>query len=205
MTGEDENLSKKAKKKAERFEKLKQKRQESRKFKKNLAKERKKNGAKPPTVDENRISKKATKLEAISRLKAVLENKTDHYKFCIDLQFEHLMIEKELTHLARQLSRVYGFNKSSAKPCHLTLASLNKSSKTFSVCCDKNDGFANYILNQCETFVHELFEKDSIVYLTPDSDQVNTIRFKKYLHKSAIRNLPEVVIEFLYISDSGRN
>ena len=129
MTGEDEKLSKKAKKKAERFEKLKQKRQESRKFKKNLAKERKKNEAKPPPVDGNRISKKAAKFEAISRLKAVLETTTDHYKFCIDLQFEHLMIEKELTHLARQLSRVYGFNKSSAKPCHLTLASLNKSSK----------------------------------------------------------------------------
>ena len=121
-----------------------------------------------------RISKKVAKFEAIARLKAVLENEKDHFKFCIDLQFESLMIEKELTHLARQLSRSYGFNKTSDKPCHLTLASLNKSSKTFQVCCDKNDGFANYILNQSEQAVHELYDKDSIVYLTPDSDQVIT-------------------------------
>lgn len=38
-----QNLSRQAKKKAARFEKLKQRRQESRKFKKDLAKERKKN------------------------------------------------------------------------------------------------------------------------------------------------------------------
>ena len=71
-----------------------------------------------------RISKKVAKFEAIARLKAVLENEKDHFKFCIDLQFESLMIEKELTHLARQLSRTYGFNKTSEKPCHLTLGTI---------------------------------------------------------------------------------
>ena len=94
------------------------------------------------------------------------------------------MIEKELTHLARQLSRSYGFNKNSDKPCHLTLANLNKSSKTFQVCCDKNDGFANYILNQSEQAVHELYDKDSIVYLTPDSDQVITYRTRAIITRS---------------------
>ena len=72
-----------------------------------------------------RISKKVAKFEAIARLKAVLENEKDHFKFCIDLQFESLMIEKELTHLARQLSRTYGFNKTSGKPCHLTLGTIH--------------------------------------------------------------------------------
>ena len=65
------------------------------------------------------------------------------------------------------------------------LANLNKSSKTFQVCCDKNDGFANYILNQSEQAVHELYDKDSIVYLTPDSDQVITY----YLTGEVIINL----------------
>ena len=176
MTGENEHLSKKAKKKAEKFARKKQKLQENRKFKKDLAKERKRNQVKKSTDlegNERRISKKEAKFETISKLKSILENKDDHFKFCIDLQFENLMIEKELSHLARQLSRVYGFNRSSEKPCHLTFSSLNKSSKTFQICCDKNDGFANYILNQSDRSVQELFDKDSIVYLTPDSDQVS--------------------------------
>ena len=179
MTGENEHLSKKAKKKAEKFARKKQKLQENRKFKKDLAKERKRNQVKKSTDlegNERRISKKEAKFETISKLKSILENKDDHFKFCIDLQFENLMIEKELSHLARQLSRVYGFNRSSEKPCHLTFSSLNKSSKTFQICCDKNDGFANYILNQSDRSVHELYDKDSIVYLTPDSDQVS-LRF----------------------------
>ena len=78
-----------------------------------------------------RISKKVAKFEAIARLKAVLENEKDHFKFCIDLQFESLMIEKELTHLARQLSRTYGFNKTSEKPCHLTLGTIHILRKQF--------------------------------------------------------------------------
>ena len=64
-------------------------------------------------------------------MKAVLENEKDHFKFCIDLQFESLMIEKELTHLARQLSRTYGFNKTSEKPCHLTLGTIHILRKQF--------------------------------------------------------------------------
>ena len=64
-------------------------------------------------------------------MKAVLESEKDHFKFCIDLQFESLMIEKELTHLARQLSRTYGFNKNSDKPCHLTLGMIHILRKQF--------------------------------------------------------------------------
>ena len=47
-----ENLSRQAKKKAARFEKLKQRRQESRKFKKDLAKERKKNQPKGQDISK---------------------------------------------------------------------------------------------------------------------------------------------------------
>ena len=50
-----ENLSRQAKKKAARFEKLKQRRQESRKFKKDLAKERKKNQLKGQEISEGKF------------------------------------------------------------------------------------------------------------------------------------------------------
>ena len=82
------------------------------------------------------------------------------------------MNEKELVHLARQLSRVYGSNKKSENPCHLTFCNLPKNSKTFKICADKNDGFANYILNFEEKSVVEIFPKESIIYLSPDSDEI---------------------------------
>ena len=50
-----ENLSRQAKKKAARFDKLKQKRQESRKFKKDLAKERKKTQPKGQEISEGKL------------------------------------------------------------------------------------------------------------------------------------------------------
>ena len=59
------------------------------------------------------------------------------------------MNDKELTHLARQLSRVYGWNKKSNQPCHLSFCNLNPESKTYQICCSKNDGFANYIIEKC--------------------------------------------------------
>jgi len=45
-----------------------------------------------------------------SRLQDSLEK---GLKVCVDLQFEELMNEKELNHLANQLKRVYSSNKAS--------------------------------------------------------------------------------------------
>jgi len=180
MSGADDAaISKSAKKKAERLEKIRQKRKENRKLKKSLAKERKKNLSikseltETPESESKRVSKKTLKLEAIARLqRALINNDKDHLRVCIDLQFEDFMIEKELVHLARQLSRIYGANRNVSKPSHLIFAGLTKTSKTFEICCQKSDGFENYILKRDEEKVHELFDKDSIVYLTPDSDNV---------------------------------
>ncbi len=167
---ESKQLSKNAQKKAKRLELIKEKRKESRKLKKQLANENKRRNE---ADDPERISKKAAKFESIERLKKSTLNENDTYfKICIDLQFEHLMIEKELVHLARQLSRVYGSNKKSSHPCQLTFANLNRQSQTFKVCCEKNDGFAHYVLNQTEAKVTDVFAKESIVYLTPDSDEI---------------------------------
>ena len=171
MVGEEViKESKNAKRKAKRLERLRENRKIHRKVKKDIAKQKKKESRNP---DAEHVSKKVAKFEAIERLKQVqLDVDGVHMKICIDLQFEHLMNDKELTHLARQLGRVYGQNKNSSKPCNLTLSNLNPDSKTHQICCDKNDGFANYILKQSKDSILELFDPKSIVYLTPDSDQI---------------------------------
>ena len=175
---ETEQLSKKAQKKALRLEKLKAQNKANRKLKKQLAKEKKKESISKSgqsTASENHVSKKTLKLQTIEKLQNVLkDDASSRPKICIDLQYEELMSEKELIHLAQQLSRVYGFNRKSSDPCHLTFCHLPKDCKTRQICCDKSEGFANYILNFSEKSLIDTFEnrKQDLVYLTPDSDNL---------------------------------
>jgi hypothetical protein len=48
----------------------------------------------------------------------------DSFQVCIDVQFEKSMNNKELVHLALQLCRTYGLNKSAEKPAKITLANF---------------------------------------------------------------------------------
>ena len=175
---ETEQLSKKAQKKALRLEKLKAQNKANRKLKKQLAKDKKKESISKSgqsTASENHLSKKTLKLQTIEKLQNVLkDDESSRPKVCIDLQYEELMSEKELIHLAQQLSRVYGFNRKSSDPCHLTFCHLPKDCKTRQICCDKSEGFANYILNFSEKSLIDTFEnrKQDLVYLTPDSDNL---------------------------------
>ena len=175
---ETEQLSKKAQKKALRLEKLKAQNKANRKLKKQLAKDKKKESISKSgqsTASENHVSKKTLKLQTIEKLQNVLkDDESSRPKICIDLQYEELMSEKELIHLAQQLSRVYGFNRKSSDPCHLTFCHLPKDCKTRQICCDKSEGFANYILNFSEKSLIDTFEnrKQDLVYLTPDSDNL---------------------------------
>ena len=176
---ETEKLSKKAQKKALRLEKIKAQIKENRKLKKQLAKDKKKEfrnqSDRQSTPSENHVSKKTLKLQTIEKLQNVLkDDKSSRPRICIDLQYEELMSEKELIHLAQQLSRVYGFNRKSSNPCHLTFCHLPNDCKTRKICCDKSDGFANYILNFSEKSLIDTFEtrKEDIVYLTPDSENL---------------------------------
>ena len=179
MVGEPEKTeSKNAKRKAQRLQRLKESRKAHRRAKKDLAKQkRKETNPDYREPDSIHVSKKVAKNEAIERLKNVQSNPGSHLKICVDLQYEELMNDKELTHLARQLSRVYGWNKKSNQPCHLSFCNLNPESKTYQICCSKNDGFANYIIEKCEKSVEEvagdkIVPKSSIVYLSPDSDEI---------------------------------
>ena len=49
---------------------------------------------------------------------------------------------------------------------------MDTSSKSYQIFCDKNDGFSNYKINRSEKSIEKLFDSQSVVYLTPDSDQI---------------------------------
>jgi len=107
----------------------------------------------------------------LERLKAAMTD-GKAAKVCVDLQFEQLMNPKELNQLACQLRRVYGSNKSARAPFHLHFVNLVPESKIHRVCCEKNDGFDQYLVTFDERGVQDLFEPSEVVYLTPDSDNV---------------------------------
>jgi len=106
-------------------------------------------------ADVQRHSKKFRKRMEKERLESVMKRfresrrlKTgfsDCLHVCIDLQFESLMSDKELSHLAGQLSRVYGANRTSPEPALISVTSLANDSRTMNICKQKSDGFANYI------------------------------------------------------------
>ena len=116
---------------------------------------------------EGGLSKEELKLCQRSRLRSALE---DGVKVCVDFQFEDHMIQKELNHFANQAKRVYSSNKSSEDPFNLHFISLKKTSETYRMCCDKNEGFENYLLHFEEEGIEELFDLERVVYLTPDSE-----------------------------------
>lgn len=114
-------------------------------------------------------SKDEIRQQQLSRLQ---ESMVTGIKVCVDFQYEHLMTDKELNHLANQAKRVYSSNKSSSSPFNLHFINLDKQSKTYQMCCQKNCGFENYLLHVVETGAQEHFKGDRIVYLSPDSDNV---------------------------------
>lgn len=116
-------------------------------------------------------SKDEVRKEQLIRLKNAIGTSL---KVCVDLQYEHLMIEKELNHLANQVKRVYSNNKAAVKPVHLYLTSLDRTGLVYKTCCEKNDGFDNYILSQEERSVVDIFDPKSLIYLSPDADDVLT-------------------------------
>jgi len=193
---EDKVSSVKGRKKQEKWRRIKESRVLKRRDKKALNKANLKSKAVVTLVNdetekkasdgegEQQHSKKFRKrlekerLQAVmNRFKTCLDAKTgfDGLHVCIDLQFEELMSDKELSHLAGQLSRVYGANRTSSSPALISITSLKEGSRTMETCKKKSDGFANYIWHSTQEPVTSAFgdmTSSKVVYLTPDSPNV---------------------------------
>jgi len=139
-------------------------------------------------ADVQRHSKKFRKRMEKERLESVMKRfresrrlKTgfsDCLHVCIDLQFESLMSDKELSHLAGQLSRVYGANRTSPEPALISVTSLANDSRTMNICKQKSDGFANYIWHSTPEPVTSAFtteKRDDDVSGVNKSDDVSGV------------------------------
>ena len=86
-----------------------------------MSEEKKQETSAPVEVKEQ--PKEEIKAEQLARLEEV---KGNGIKVCIDFQFEELMIDKELNHLANQAKRVYSSNKACPSPFDLYFINLSK-------------------------------------------------------------------------------
>ena len=175
----EECISKNALKKKRKWENIKKANKEKR-LQQKQNKRLKKNNDNTVNRDESHVSKKDRIQMERKRLLDVLDYSSDSstnvletppLNICIDLQFGNKMSEKEISHLANQLRRVYGANKSSKSPAKLSLVNLDENKRTFKILCEKNDGFENYILHRTEKSVIDEFRSniEKVIYLTPDS------------------------------------
>lgn len=89
----------------------------------------------------------------------------------IDLSFDDLMTEKDLSSCSSQLMRIYTNNRRAKRPIPVHFTGLIEGGKLFKA-LDKHEGWMNWdIVRHSESFM-ELFEKDKIIYLTSESEDV---------------------------------
>ena len=181
----EKKISKNALRKKQRWQNIKEKNRETRRERK-LSKKSKKEKERASNIESHvaeassHISKKdRIKIER-ERLLSILNNSTNAchnentlpvLNVCIDLQYGDKMSDKELSHLASQLRRTYGANKSCEQPAMISLVSLDENERTYRMCCEKNDGFQNYIWRRTAKPLVDEYSSviDKLVYLTPDS------------------------------------
>lgn len=156
---------KKSEKKFKKYQEAIARKKEKRKLKKEL----KKSKVVDAIDDEVHVPKKENRKLTKEKLKQSL---TNGHRVCIDLSLEGVMSVKQTSRLCQQLGRLYGSNRKAENPACLHFTSLDRNSYLFKECVRKNSGFEDYFVHMSEKSHTELFKKDEIVYLSPDSDDV---------------------------------
>ena len=155
-----QNALKKIASKKRYMEVLKMKRQEEKELRKRHREEKKEAGT---------FVKKKRKTNYL------MKNSPNKVMVAIDLQHNHLMSEKDLKKLRKQILRCYSMNRGCEEPLQLYLTSCTQEIKdSFSAL---TSGFSNWDVHMSTTDFLETFkdmrsQDNGIVYLTRDSDNV---------------------------------
>ncbi|CAO2580645.1 tRNA methyltransferase 10 homolog B [Lemmus lemmus] len=123
-------------------------------------------------------------LKALTKEK-LLEAKHSGPRLCVDLSMTHHMSKKELSRLAAQIRRLYGSNKKASRPFWICLTGFSTDSPLYEECLRMNDGFSTYLLDVTEEDCFSLFPLESLVYLTPDSEQDKKFDLQKVTFQKA--------------------
>lgn len=161
----DEILSRRKQKKLLKLVKWEQVKKEKRARERLKAKERRVIAAAIGIPGPNRLRK--------SLKQNKMENSKNPVRVAIDFDYDELMIDKDIAKCAKQLLRVYTVNRKSRMPIRLYYTSLKEKSRIVEA-LHRNEGYANWDVYLKQESYLDLFDRESIVYLTSDSDNVLT-------------------------------
>lgn len=100
-----------------------------------------------------------------------VENSTNPVSVAIDFDYDELMADKDIGKCAKQMLRVYTENRRSSMPIQLHFTSIRENSRIKNA-LSRNDGYTNWDVKiHCEPY-YDLFDHNSIVYLSSDSENV---------------------------------
>ena len=92
----------------------------------------------------------------------------------VDMSLGAHMSSKELLKVTKQLRFLYGVNRRLARPAHVHLTGVDEAGPLYQSCLRRNQGFAAYGWTTSAKSHNELFPRESLVFLTPDSPHVLT-------------------------------
>jgi len=127
-------------------------------------------------MKEKRIKRRLEdpSIDSLHKLRKKLKDSTMAKSSCrvglvIDLSFDHLMSEKSLTSCIKQVLRCYSINRRAANPVQFHVSGLSgKSLQEMS----KHSGYANWDVNFHEKNYFDVLDKEKIIYLTAESENV---------------------------------
>lgn len=155
-----EGLSKQQLKRVKKREKWLEKKEEKR------LKEREKARAKRAFARANNIdlgpSRKALK-------KSTMADSSCKLQVTIDLSFDELMIDKDISKMTKQILRCYTLNRRASAPMQFSLTSFSgKSAKDM----EKHNGYEHWdVVFHSESYLN-IYPKEKIVYLTSESENI---------------------------------
>ncbi|XP_015923471.2 tRNA methyltransferase 10 homolog A [Parasteatoda tepidariorum] len=98
-----------------------------------------------------------------------MSDSTCKLKVCFDLSLADAMTEEEFSKTFKQLHRCYSINRRASAPLQIYITGYTNSTKEW---IEKKFNCFNWDVNFDPKQHHEVFEKESIVYLTSDSPNV---------------------------------
>lgn len=166
LTDSSETLSKRQQKKLIKLAQWEVKKKEKRLKEREKYREKRKNAVANGDPIRTGQSRKALKHNR-------MDDSPNLITVAVDLEFDDLMIDKDVCKCAKQLLWVYTINRKAAMPLHLYYTGLQDESR-LQKALEKNDGYRNWDVRIKSESYTTLFDHKHIVYLTSDSDTVLT-------------------------------
>lgn len=100
-----------------------------------------------------------------------IDNSSNPVRVAVDLSYDGLMSDKDISKCAKQLQRVYTANRKSTMPIKLYYTGLVEDSRV-EIELRKYDGYKNWDIKFSTEPYTQIFDPESIVYLSSDSENI---------------------------------